>query len=92
VVTNGVEGLLVERQNPGALADALSRLLNSPDLRATMRRAGQMKAQRFDWPRVAGEVLSYYQEVLERRDEVEPEPQPARFGVVRRMASMLMRV
>jgi phosphatidylinositol alpha-mannosyltransferase len=94
VVTNGVEGLLVERQNPGALADALSRLLNSPELRATMRRAGQMKAQRFDWPRVSAEVLSYYHEVLDRRGEVEPEPQPqrVRFASIRRMAGMLMRV
>jgi phosphatidylinositol alpha-mannosyltransferase len=94
VVTNGVEGLLVERQNPGALADALSRLLNSPDLRASMRRAGQQKAQRFDWPRVAGDVFSFYQEVLERRErrELEAEPQPDRFARVRRMAGMLMRV
>jgi phosphatidyl-myo-inositol alpha-mannosyltransferase len=91
VVTQGVEGLLVERQNPGALADALCRLLGSPELRASMRRAGQAKAQRFDWPRVAGEVMGYYQEVLARREE-EPEPQRVRFARVRRMAGMLMRV
>jgi len=91
VVTNGMEGLLVERQNPGAIADGLARLLGSPELRASMRRAGQAKAQRFDWPRVAAEVFSYYQEVLTRREE-EPEPQRVRFARVRRMAGMLMRV
>jgi phosphatidyl-myo-inositol alpha-mannosyltransferase len=91
VVTNGVEGLLVERQNPGALGDALVRLLGSPEVRASMRRAGQAKAERFDWPRVAAEVFSYYQEVLTRREE-EPEPHRVRFARVRRMAGMLMRV
>jgi phosphatidylinositol alpha-mannosyltransferase len=92
VITNGVEGLLVERQNPAALADALSRLLGNPEMRASMRRAGQVKAQRFDWPRVADEVLSYYQDVLERRREEEPEPQRVRFARVKRMAAMLTRV
>jgi len=92
VITNGVEGLLVEPQNPAALADALSRLLANPELRAAMRRAGQNKAQRFDWPRVAAEVFSYYQDVLERRREEEPEPQRVRFARVKRMAAMLTRV
>jgi hypothetical protein len=45
-----------------------------------------LKAQRFDWPRVAGEVLSYYDEVLERR-EAEPWVKPrVRFARVKRMA------
>jgi phosphatidylinositol alpha-mannosyltransferase len=92
VVTNGVEGLLVERQNPAALADALCRLIGSPELRASMRRAGVAKAQLFDWPRVASQVLSYYEEVLDRR-ETEPEPQhDERFARVRRMAGALLRV
>src|ERR1051326_1996124 len=91
VITHGMEGLLVERQKPAAIADAVARLLGSPELRASMRRAGQAKAQRFDWPRVAAEVFSYYQEVLARRGE-EPEPQRVRFARVRRMAGMLMRV
>jgi phosphatidylinositol alpha-mannosyltransferase len=91
VLTHGMEGLLVERQNPGAVADALVRLLGSPELRASMRRAGQAKAQRFDWPRVSAEVFSFYTEVLARREE-EPEPQRVRFARVRRMAGMLMRV
>ena len=91
VITHSEEGLLVERQNPGALADALCRLLLSPELRASMRRAGQSKARGFDWPRVSAEVLAYYEEVLERR-EIEPEPQRVRFARWRRMAGMLTRV
>ena len=89
VVANGLQGLLVEPRNPGALADALCRLLGNPELRASMRRAGQDTAQAYDWPRVASQVLDYYAEVLERR-EAEPEPQHIRFARVRRMAGMLM--
>jgi phosphatidylinositol alpha-mannosyltransferase len=91
VVSNGEEGLLVERQNPAALADRLCRLLGNPEMRAHMRRVGQQKARNYDWPRVATQVLDYYEEVLERR-EIEPEPQRVRFARVKRMAGMLMRV
>ena len=91
VVSHGLEGLLVEPRNSGAIADALCRLLGNPELRASMRRAGQEKAQAYDWPRVAAQVLDYYAEVLERR-EAEPAPQHIRFARVRRMAGMLMRV
>src|SRR5919202_1738779 len=91
VVADGEQGLLVEPKNSGALADAVSRLLASPELRASMRRAGQGKARRYDWPRVASQVLDYYFEVLARR-EAEPEPRRVRFARVRRMAGMLTRV
>lgn len=91
VISHGLTGLLVERQNPGAIADAISRLIASPELRAAMRRAGQAKAEAFDWPRVASQILDYYAEVIERH-ESEPEPQRPRFARVRRMAGMLMRV
>ena len=91
VVSDGEQGLLVEPKNPGAIADAVLRLLANPELRANMRRAGQEKARAYDWPRVATEVLDYYFEVLARR-EAEPEPQRVRFARVRRMAGMLTRV
>jgi phosphatidylinositol alpha-mannosyltransferase len=91
VVTHGVQGLVVEPRNPGAIADAVCRLLGNPELRASMRRAGQDTARAYDWPRVASQVLDYYLEVLERR-ETEPEPQRIRFARVKRMAGMLMRV
>jgi phosphatidylinositol alpha-mannosyltransferase len=91
VVVQGEQGLLVEPRNPGALADAICRLLGNPEMRANMRRVGQEKAQAYDWPRIATQVLDYYAEVLERR-EAEPEPQRVRFARVRRMAGMLMRV
>ena len=91
VVDDGEQGLLVEPKNRGAIADAVSRLLANPGLRASMRRAGQDKARAYDWPRVASQVLDYYSEVLARR-EAEPEPQRVRFARVRRVAGMLTRV
>ncbi|HEX8969230.1 MAG TPA: glycosyltransferase family 4 protein [Chloroflexota bacterium] len=93
VVTGGEQGLLVEPKNSGALADALCRLLGNPELRARMRRNGPDTAQHYDWPRVAGQVLDYYAEIIERR-EAEPwvGPQRVRFARVKRMAGMLMRV
>jgi phosphatidylinositol alpha-mannosyltransferase len=91
VVSNGLLGLLVEPRNPGAIADGISRLLANPQVRADMRRAGQAKAQGYDWPRVSTQVLDYYYEVLERR-ATEPEPQRNRFARVRRMAGMLARM
>ncbi len=90
VLTHGLQGLLVEPRNPGAIADAVCRLLGNPELRATMRRAGQEGAQVYDWPRVATQVLDYYAEVLERR-ETAPQPQRIRFARVRRMAGMFTR-
>src|SRR5207247_10450314 len=89
VLALGVHGLLVEPRSPGAIADALCRLLGNPELRATIRRAGQETAQAYDWRRVAAQVLDYYTDVLERR-AAEPEPQRPRFARVRRMAGMLM--
>jgi phosphatidylinositol alpha-mannosyltransferase len=91
VITHGEQGLLVERQNSEALADAMLRLLADPQLRARMRQAGQRTARGYDWPRVAAQVLEYYDEVLERRD-LDPAPQRVRFARVRRVAGMLMRV
>jgi phosphatidyl-myo-inositol alpha-mannosyltransferase len=89
VVTHEREGLLVETKNAGALADAICRLLPNPAVRAAMREAGQLKARRFDWPRVAGEVLDYYSDVLDRHARA-PQAQRRRLGRMRRMAGLLM--
>jgi phosphatidylinositol alpha-mannosyltransferase len=91
VLSDGVQGLLVEPKNPGAVADRVCRLLGNPELRASMRRAGQDTAQQYDWPRVATQVLDYYGEVLDRR-MAEPVLERVRFARVKRMAGMLMRV
>jgi phosphatidylinositol alpha-mannosyltransferase len=88
VVEHGQQGFLVEPKNSDALADAMYRLLTNPELRASMRRAGQSKARRYDWPRIGSQVLEYYEEVLERRAAA-PQVQRVRFARVRRMAGLL---
>ena len=63
VVRNGVEGMLVPPRNDLALAEALQTLLEDPDLRSEMGRAGRERAQGFSWETVASRVLDYYEEV-----------------------------
>ena len=87
VVTHGSEGLLVPPQDPQALAAAICLLLRNPELRANMRESGRQKAERYDWPRVSEQVLSYYEEIIERTAaRVTPSPRYAR---LRRMAGLL---
>jgi phosphatidylinositol alpha-1,6-mannosyltransferase len=40
-VEDGVSGILVDPEDPGALVEALTRLLRDPDLRRRMARAGR---------------------------------------------------
>jgi glycosyltransferase involved in cell wall biosynthesis len=46
VVTDGVEGLVVPVRDPEAMAGALIRLIESPDLRCKMGRAGRERVIR----------------------------------------------
>jgi len=63
VVSDGQEGLLVERKNPAALAEALVRLLSDPALRARMGSRGRATAAGYDWEKVSRRVLRYYRDV-----------------------------
>ncbi|MDQ3811668.1 MAG: glycosyltransferase family 4 protein [Chloroflexota bacterium] len=91
VVSHGENGWLVRPQDAQAIAEAIIRLLDDPDLRARTALAGQAHARAYDWPRVAEQVLDYYDYVLERRER-EPDLHRPRFGRVRRMAGLLTRV
>jgi phosphatidylinositol alpha-mannosyltransferase len=61
VMTHEREGLLVPPEDPTALALALVRLLADPDLRRRLGQAGRETAKRYDWPRIAEEVLGVYE-------------------------------
>ncbi|MCD6086431.1 MAG: glycosyltransferase, partial [Candidatus Hydrothermae bacterium] len=67
VMENGREGLFVRPEDPEALARAVIELLRHPEAMKGMGEAGREKAVSFySWDRIAGEVESYYFEVLER--------------------------
>ncbi len=91
VVVHEEHGLLVPPSDAGAIAAAISSLLDSTEVREAMGLSGQARARLYDWPRVAAQVLDYYDFVLDRRER-EPTPHRVRFGRVRRMANLLMRV
>lgn len=60
LVHSGVDGLLVEPNDPSALASALIELCDRDDERSMMGRAGRAFAELHDWRLVAQEVESVY--------------------------------
>ena len=71
VLTEGREGLLVPPGDDGAMATALARLLDHPEQRLEMGRAGRAAAVGYAWPLVADRVLEVYQAALLRRAKSE---------------------
>ena len=66
VVRHGVDGLLVERKNPEALAIALVHVLADDGLRERFGQAGRRRAEDHSWPVVAKRVLDLYESTRTR--------------------------
>src|SRR3954462_15155250 len=62
VVRDGVDGILVPRGDATALAEALHDLALGPERSARLGAAAAQRAERYAWPRVAGEVLEVYRD------------------------------
>ena len=63
IVEHGVTGLLVEREDPAALSEAVLTLLGDPQRRDRLARAGRQRAvERFSWKRIAADVLDVYRD------------------------------
>ena len=77
VVRDGVDGVLVPRGDAQTLAETLRDLWEEPERRAQMARAAALGAERFAWPRVAGQVMEAYEEAIET---------PAPAGATERLA------
>lgn len=60
VLDGGRLGTLFPAGDPSALAAAASRLLADPALRAEHREAGRIAVRRYDWSRVADDILAVY--------------------------------
>jgi phosphatidylinositol alpha-mannosyltransferase len=64
VVRHGVDGLLVAPDDAQRLAEDLRLLALDMPRRIELARAAQERAERFAWPRVAGEVMDCYQQAI----------------------------
>jgi len=62
IITDGVDGLLVSPGNVTELARALQRLIDDPQLRASLGRAGRLRAESYAVPRFVLEVTASLQE------------------------------
>lgn len=60
----GEAGLLVDPNDPAAIAAALERVLGDPALAADLRTRGIERASTFSWERAARETLAVYERVL----------------------------
>jgi glycosyltransferase involved in cell wall biosynthesis len=66
IVEQGHCGLLVEPNDPDALADAILRLLGNDELRRSFGEAGRAAVLRlFSWERITENVLNCYRDVLQ---------------------------
>jgi phosphatidylinositol alpha-mannosyltransferase len=69
VVRRERDGLLVPPRDPDALAEAIRRLIDDPELRARLSRAGEERAELFSWEHVGASVEEYYGFVIRRLAE-----------------------
>jgi len=69
ILTNGVEGLMVEPESSSALAIALVRLLADRSLARAMGDAGRATAMNYSWTEVGKRVVAQYEQAgrLQRR-------------------------
>ena len=63
----GEAGILIDPENPKAIAEALIRVLNDEGLRLRMRERGLKQAQEYSWEKTARQTASAYKEVLNGR-------------------------
>jgi glycosyltransferase involved in cell wall biosynthesis len=67
IVEDGRSGLLVERSDVQALADAILQLLSNSDQRDSMARAAFKRASTmFSWDRIAEDLLNKYEHLFEQ--------------------------
>lgn len=68
VVSEGVDGLLIDPNDPAALATAILELIRDPDKRKRMGRAGHQKTlARYTWETITDKVESVYSQILSVR-------------------------
>lgn len=63
----GEAGVLVDPRDAGAIASAIVRILDDPDLRRELAARGPARAREFSWERCADATVRVYEEVLSDR-------------------------
>lgn len=63
LIQDGVTGYTVPADDPQALADRLTTLINDPELRQRMGERAARMARDYRWQRIADQVLNVYREV-----------------------------
>lgn len=77
ILTDGVDGIVVQRRDAVALRDALLRLIGDRDELDGLRRAAHARAQTFTWDRSADERLAAYARALH---PMKPQAMPVLHG------------
>jgi glycosyltransferase involved in cell wall biosynthesis len=68
VMEPGKSGLLVPKQNPDALADAICQLLTDPEKAKAMGRRGrELVETKYNWKTIVKQVTDIYREVLSKK-------------------------
>jgi glycosyltransferase involved in cell wall biosynthesis len=70
VVDRGITGLMVPPGDPGALADALDRLLDDPEMRQRMGMMGRQHARQFEAAAVAPRIVEVLEDAVRRRSQL----------------------
>ncbi|MEU6347159.1 glycosyltransferase family 4 protein [Streptomyces sp. NPDC046977] len=86
VLDGGAAGEVFPNEDPQALAAAAVRLLGDPERRAQLRDLGSRHVRRFDWSRVAADILAVYETVTAGAAAVAADERVglrARFGFAR---------
>src|ERR1700730_1283779 len=71
--TAGDAALLVDPHKPGEIANAITRILENPQLQEDLRQKGYARASHFTWVRSAQKMLSIYQQLYEGKSEFNDE-------------------
>ena len=61
----GDAALMIDPYEPAAIADAMQRVLTSPQLREDLQRRGLARAREFSWERSIKRVREIYDEVMQ---------------------------
>ncbi len=65
IVTHERDGLLTAPRDPAAIAAAIARVADHPDLAARLSDSGRRVAANYRWERVASDVENYYQHCIQ---------------------------